>query len=232
MNNWTFGIITDGNNPERVEQIVQDIHSQFEADEDFEIIIIGFKYDDNFRARRRVYECTFSETDKEGWITRKKNAVVEMAIHPNICLMHDYVTIANDWRKGFDKFGYDWNSCVTPIYNKNGKPFRFWCTADHDAGIDMGDGMEGRVPFRNMRAGLRGFERWQYYSGAYFCVKKEAMGKVPFNEELVWGQSEDIEWSRRMFLEYGADAFECNLHSKALFLKEKEHAPWENLPLL
>jgi hypothetical protein len=231
-NSWTFGIITDGNNPERVEDIVQNIHSQFTTDDEFEIIIVGFKRDGRYLGRRRVLEVEFDETVKPAWITKKKNIVAEMAAHPNVCLMHDYVTIGSNWCNDFKNFGYDWKSCVTPIYNTNGRLFRFWCTAGHDAGVDMQDDLEGRFGFRCMRAGLRGFERWQYYSGAFFCAKKEVLEKVPLNEDLVWGESEDIEWSRRMYLEYGENAFACNVHASAFLLKKKEHAPWENLSLM
>jgi len=227
---WTFGIITDGSCPERVNKVIASIDFAFRCSETpYEIIVVGAE---EFEVRDHITFLTFNESFANGWITRKKNVVAEWAEYDKLCLMHDYVALNHNWITGFERFGDDWNSSVTPIYNANGRMFRFWCAADHDAGADMGDDREGEVPFRNMRPGIKDHARWQYLSGAYFCVKTRVFLDIPMNEELVWAQSEDIEWSRRMYKEFGEDAFSCNLNSSVILLKEKVHAPWENLPCL
>jgi hypothetical protein len=36
-----------------------------------------------------------------------------------------------------------------------------------------------------------------YVSGAYWVAKKQFMTDYPLNEDLSWGEGEDVEWSYR-----------------------------------
>ena len=35
-----------------------------------------------------------------------------------------------------------------------------------------------------------------YISGSYWVCKKHVMENFPLNDELLWGQGEDVEWSK------------------------------------
>jgi len=35
-------------------------------------------------------------------------------------------------------------------------------------------------------------------SGNYFCIKRECFLEEPMDENLLWGQGEEMEWSRRV----------------------------------
>ena len=38
----------------------------------------------------------------------------------------------------------------------------------------------------------------QLIPGAYILVDKSVINEVPLNEDLTWGQAEDVEWSERV----------------------------------
>jgi hypothetical protein len=56
--------------------------------------------------------------------------------------------------------------------------------------------------------------------GFYWIAKKSVMQEFPLNENLTWGQAEDIEWSRRVREKYD---FSINPNSSVKFLKQKEY---------
>ena len=41
-----------------------------------------------------------------------------------------------------------------------------------------------------------------YISGGYWIAKKSVMEEEPLNEDVVWGQAEDVEWSDRVREKY------------------------------
>ena len=41
-----------------------------------------------------------------------------------------------------------------------------------------------------------------YISGTYWIAKKRVMEEFPLNENLFWGQGEDVEWSKSVTKKY------------------------------
>ena len=58
-----------------------------------------------------------------------------------------------------------------------------------------------------------------YISGAYWVAKKDFMTKNKLNEQLLWGEGEDVEWSKRVRKKI---EFDFNELSTVKLLKEKE----------
>jgi hypothetical protein len=58
-----------------------------------------------------------------------------------------------------------------------------------------------------------------YISGSYWIAKKQIMNEFPLNENLIWGESEDVEWSNRVKQKYN---FSINEYSIVHFLKNKK----------
>ena len=56
---------------------------------------------------------------------------------------------------------------------------------------------------------------------SYWVGKKDVMTEFPLNERLLWGQSEDVEWSLRIREKYD---FSMNKHSSVQLLKYKDRA--------
>jgi hypothetical protein len=58
-----------------------------------------------------------------------------------------------------------------------------------------------------------------YISGSYWIAKKQVMEEFPLDESLVWGESEDVEWSKRIRDKY---SFDLNIRSAVKLLKIKD----------
>jgi hypothetical protein len=230
---WTFGIITAGNEWKRISIICDTIRNNAEDnyyDNDQIVVVGGENIPVDMIERHGIVHIPFREDVKAGWITRKKNLIAQVAYHENICMLHDYVGLEKDWQKGFEEFGDDWLTCITPIKNQDGERFRDWCVIYNDSWMNPpidDQSPPGSIPGRLLEYGTRGHERWQYYSGAYYCVKKEVALALPLDENRGWGQGEDVQWSRLLYQKYGREVFNLNEHSPVRFLKQKENAPWE-----
>ncbi len=119
--------------------------------------------------------------------------MISGATYDNICVLHDYLFLEPNWVDGFQAFGFDWNVCSSPTLD----PFRSfgrvadWMTLDHPAfGVSL-------LPYS-----VRSESRFMFISGMYYCVKKPFVeqNNLWLDEDLVWGEAEDQEWSRRVRL--------------------------------
>lgn len=207
--NFSFGIITGGNNDYNINLIIDSIENQNIPN--YEIIIVG----DSKITRNNTINIFFDDNIKSKWITRKKNIITENAKYDNIVYMHDYVYLLDNWYDGFLKFGENFNFCMTKIENFDGTRFRDWTLWALDA-----------EPILNSRGFLIPYDitnlsKLMYFSGTYWVAKKDKMLKFPLNERLFWAEGEDVEWSSRVRIEYD---FSMNTYSTVKLLKYKDKA--------
>jgi len=182
---WSFGIITAGDHTDRVQRLVDSIDAQNIPLDNYEIIVVGRTT--AITSNVTVRHLPFDDTERRGWITRKKNMVTDVARYDNICYLHDYLALDKDWYKGFKKFG-KFDVAVSRMLNNNGHRYRDYCACP--------DGTQDKkllVPYD-----VAVDSKHLYVSGAYWVAKKKVMQDVRLNEDLVAGQGEDIEWSKRM----------------------------------
>lgn len=186
----TFGITTDYSNPQQLNEVLDSIHALNIPE--YEILVIGSEY--NLFAKNTLH-ITFDENQKPGWTTRKKNILCQTAKYDNIVLMHDYYVFDKEWYKNMEQFTNDipWDICSCQQILINGKRhFTDWVVWDD--------------PFYPRYSCLP-YDEWtraphMYISGGFFMVKKQVALDNPFNEELVHGQAEDVEWSLRVRNKY------------------------------
>ena len=227
---FTFGIITTGDNDNFINIIIESIQNN--KIPNYEIIIVGntkvFETD-------KISVIKFDETIKNGWITRKKNIIAENAKYENIVLLHDYVKLNDNWYHGFLRFGNDYDWCITPILNINGLRFRdytlFPAKVDYlnidysPVDIDKYFGENCLLPYdfvNNIKT-----NKYLYISGAYYIIKKTVALIHKLDEKLFHCQSEDVEISKR--LHRNGIIIQCNKFSSVTFLKYKESTDWEKL---
>jgi len=182
--NFTFGITTTYKNMDQLTEVFKSIEALNIPN--YEILCIGgIKHEDTDTVKY-IY---FDESEKEGWITRKKNSLVQSAKYENVVLMHDYYVFDKDWYTNFLKFGNDWDvaSCQQLLINGK-RHFTDWVCWD------------SRIfpRYTSLRYDDWGHTKFMYQSGGYMIVKKDFMKKCPMNEEMTWGSAEDVEWSIRM----------------------------------
>lgn len=194
---FTFGIVS--NNEAYLNQIIKSIRRQRIAEEDYEIIIIGNNSEEK---GSDITTYSFNENLKPGWITKKKNMITEKAKFDNIVYMHDYICLAADWYQGQLQAGENFSIRVDKIINNDRSRFRDWCLWAHND--NFMDGLLGHtgllLPYE-----FKNLTKFMYISGSYRIAKKSVMQQFPLNEDLVWGQGEDVEWSKRVREIYNFD---------------------------
>lgn len=176
--NWSFIICTDGIQTQFHHNIIQSIINQNIPH--FEIILVT----ENLYTIPSIITI-IAPSDKPGHITFKKNIGARCARYENLCFLHDYLILGENWYTNMS-LKKDWNVCSFKILNLNGNRMSDWIVYNHPLlGHSLVDYTEP--------AGL-----YHYVPGLAFCVKKEFILVHPLNEELCWGQGEDIEWSERI----------------------------------
>ena len=185
---WSFCITTDYSNLKRLSEIR---HSIRELNiPNYEILFIGEKDLSKNRFRspdvRYIY---FDESVRPGWITKKKNILANAAQYENLVMMHDYHVFDPDWYRNFLDFTEDWDicSCQQRFITGDRVPMD-WSLWDKP-----GCGRAWGLDYDNW-----GETQYMYLAGAFFIVKRDVMLKEPLNEDLLWNQEEDVEWSLRV----------------------------------
>lgn len=209
---FTFGIVTTDPSSDNMIRLLYSIEQQNIPDSDYDVVIVGGNspYKDDL-----CNIIPFDETHKKGWITRKKNLITQHARHENIVYMHDYIALGNGWYEGFKKFGDNFELCMTPILNANGTRYRDWTLWPDDITHILGP-WNGNylLPYSEWH-----LSKYMYFSGAYWIAKKSVMERFPLDETLVWGESEDVKWSKQVREHY---EFSLNNWSYVQLLKQKE----------
>lgn len=180
---WSFIICTDGIHTQFHECIINSIISQNIPK--FEIIFVT----------ENVYKppvlciptiTIIIDSDKPNHITFKKNIGARSARYENLCILHDYLYLGPNWYNGILNFKDTWNVCSFQILNLNGKRMSDWVIYNHP------------IYNHTLVVYTDPASIYHYVPGLIFCVKKEFILKYPLNEDLTWGQAEDIEWSERI----------------------------------
>jgi hypothetical protein len=213
---FSFGIITNGANDNFIKEIITSIEALNIPN--YEIIIVG---GENRYDSRNILHINFDESIKHRWITRKKNIICTHAKYENIVLIHDYIIFDQDWYNGFLKFGNDFDICISKNLNNNNQRFRDYVI------IPWG----GHNPFTSRALIPYDFpsstklSKISYISGCSYIIKKNIALKFPLNEELVWGEMEDLLLSKQLV--NNNIIIKCNPFSTVKFLKNKVSEVWE-----
>ena len=211
--NFTFGIVTNGKEYAYLNNCIESIHNQ--KIRNYEIIIVGNVDKNKIFNKNKINFIHFDENIKPGWITRKKNIITKESTYENIVYMHDYLTLDKKWYKGFTRFGDDYEIAMNKILNPDKSRYRDWTLWPHnDCFVDeIINDNACLIPYS-----VSNLSEYMYISGAYWVAKKQIMEKFPLNEELTWGEGEDVEWSKRV---RGTYMFKLNKYSKIKLQKYK-----------
>jgi len=193
----SFGIVTDGTSPANLESVIDSILKQQVSKP--EILVIGAISAYNSISphhQSNIEFLEFDENQKKGWITKKKNLLTERASGRYIVFMHDYVTLHEDWFTFVTQYlNYrDFDVAITEVLDYSGNRYFDWVL--HPLNYFITD----IFSFPNhllLPYEVDSLQRLQYVPGYYFIAKKEFMQKYPLDENRVWGEGEDVEWSFR-----------------------------------
>lgn len=210
---FTFGIVTAGTSDEFLNQVIDSIEKQNIPE--YQILVVG----NSQVSRKNTFIIPFDEGIKTGWITRKKNIITTNARYENIVYTHDYVVFEDDWYEGFLKFGEDFKICMNKFVNPDYSRFRDWVIWPHNENFMDSIVLPSReclIPYE-----MTHLSKYQYISGTYWVAKKDVMMEFPLDENLCWGQGEDVLWSKQIRYKYD---FSMNPHSTVKSLKFKDPA--------
>lgn len=203
---FTFGIITDGRNDDMIEYIINSI--MLENIPNYEILIVG---NSNIQ-HPSITVIPFDESVRPMWITRKKNLITQNAKYANIVYLHDYIIFKSGWYAGQLIAGDDFMVRMDKILNYDGTRYRDWCIWPHNGNhMDTLIGRDCLIPYD-----MTHLSKYMYISGAYWIAKKSLMLEFPFDENLLWGQGEDLQWSIQVRQQYN---FNMNPNSTVQIMK-------------
>jgi len=229
---FTFGIITNGDNYERIERIINSIIKQ--QIPNYEIVIIGGL--NSFEKYLNIVHIPFDDNQKNGWISKKKNLITQNSKFENIVFLHDYIILGENWYHGQLQSGNIFDVRMDKIINLDGSRYRDWCIWPHNYKFDNMSGYWGK--FIDNLMGMNSLipyeisylSKYMYISGSYWICKKNIMEEFPLNESLVWGEGEDVDWSIRVRRNY---KFQMNINSEVHIIKEGKNrvynTPDENI---
>jgi len=193
---FTFGIITSEKNFKNTDFDFLDLIIKSIKDQnipEYEIIVVGGKHIEG----ENVKHIKFDETIKNMWITRKKNLITENAKYENIVYMHDYICLLDNWYKCFLEYGDDFFICMNKIVNVDDiSRVKDWCLWSDDVNNFLKSNRLV-IPYD-----VENLNKMMYIPGYYWVAKKSVMLENKLNEDLMWGQGEDVEWSLRVRNKY------------------------------
>lgn len=181
ISKWTFGIVTNGDREDWLDEIIKSIHAL--KIPQYEIIICG-----KSRKRKDIIHILFNQRAEKGWITKKKNLICEYAKYENICVLHDRLVLDNFWYKGMQKYGnsFELLGCVQ---------------TDRGTGESAGDWLTLGGPRNTMyKISKLRYADWDYnvyLSGQLTIIKKSIWKKVLWDETKYWNDAEDADISFR-----------------------------------
>jgi len=183
---WSFGVLTQGKKVEFVAEFCRSVRQLGGAAH--EILIVGPRnaaYDIyNPVYVEKTYSAIFSD------ICVKKNDIVDLANHENICILHDRYILSEDFFSGFDTFGYDFDFLTIRQHHASGKIYPSYCAMEDSGHLIWGPIFE---------CGNEN-ETWDrhYLNGGLIIAKRSLLKTVPFNSLIFHNQAEDVELARVM----------------------------------
>jgi hypothetical protein len=183
LNEWTFGIVTNGSRDKLINNIINAIQSLKIIYK--EIIICGIT---NVKLNKKIKYIKFDSKEKKGWITKKKNLIINNSKYCNIAIIHDRVLFNSDFVSGIKKWGNYFFHITTKQYYKNKRTHDWIVNAKYQ---------NKPLSF----AWLMDYKDWNnnsFISGQLHIGKKFIFQKYKWDEKLFWGQSEDVVLSKKI----------------------------------
>ncbi len=190
LDGYSFGVITDGRQAHAVDAFVASVRSLEGLERISHEIVVCAPAAECARLGGQPGLRTVVQDDgfeAQGWITRKKNQLVEAAGFENVVIAHDRYTLAPDFLARMRAFGADFDVLVCAQKLPGGERFPDWVTS----GSAWGHGAAALLDYDDYCPHL-------YVNGGIMVAKRDTLACTPWNELLFWEQAEDVELTRRL----------------------------------
>lgn len=206
---WSFGIVSNGMKNEKVLKLINQIY-KFNIPY-FEILICG-PPPVNIELPKEVKILDDKELyfDIRIPISKKKNKIINNSIYNNLVILHDRITFSNEWYNEIVKYGNYFNQLCFPIYDEETRSLRIndWQTFSFE-----------NTNYKASKARVLKYNNWDehiYVDGGILIIKKHIIKNLNYNSLLNWNEMEDVDLSKRLFL----DGSIINFCSNTFFLTE------------
>jgi hypothetical protein len=188
---FEFALITDGRRPDKVTRFIESVARVRGIDNiEWSVAICGPTVFGETLDRRNGQVRFIEEPDQhatKGWITRKKNLIVETAQAENLLIAHDRYEVPVSFLDQLFEFGADF-SVITPAQmDTSGKRFPDW--------VAIGSQWSW-TPCAMLQYG--DYSPYGYVNGGVIISKRRALIDTPWSDLLFWSQGEDVELTRSM----------------------------------
>lgn len=190
---WSFGVISDGRKNDKVTKLIQSVIKQNIPN--FEVIICGpYSIPDEFYGIDIVVLDDIKlEQDVRPPTPAKKNKIIKRAKYNNLCVVHDRFTLPHNWYSNFANYGNYFDVLCLPTVDTDGNRFRV-------------DWMNFHYPITQIKKQNRSLEYSSWtpeviIQGGILIAKKNLMLRAMFDERLHWEELEDMQLSKKVYLE-------------------------------
>ena len=191
MTGISFIITTAGTDDASLLQVIDSIESN--KIPQYEIIIVGGLT--TTVNRKNTIHIPFDETQKPtAWLTKKKNLGVKNSRYEIVVITHDYYIFDPDWYYEFVQFGTDWDICVQQTFS-----------LPEYGSVRCNGWRAGPIPgypeipyCMTIPWDIDCFIPYMAIQGSFWVARRSVMMQTPMNENLLFGQEDDIEWSSRV----------------------------------
>ena len=196
LGNFDFGMISNGSNVTALENFLRSIISLSGiCAVDWNVLLCGpvalrdqidlsILKEDQARVRFIHEPDAFQDV---GWITKKKNLIVENATAENILIAHDRFGLRNDFLERMNDFGADFSLIVPRQIDESGERVGDWVA------------LESHWAWASQR--LLSYEDYEhniYVNGGIVIAKRAVLADEGWSNLLFWNQAEDVEFTRRL----------------------------------
>lgn len=187
----TIGVITDGVRVNRLERLIASVDglAQGSGHHAPSLLICGPDEIREIVGARRWASFITEETHptRTGWITRKKNILIDATATDFLVLAHDRYWFPPDFVTRLEEFGADFDVMVPNQLT--------------GLGFEYPVRVATRTPWRASEVVELSVDVYSdsiYVNGGIMVGATDLLRRVRYNELLSWGESEDVEFSRRL----------------------------------
>jgi len=187
IDKWSFGIITNGQKNEQVNNLINSIIKQNIPN--YEILICGkFTFEDYRKYPILPIDDVVLKDDIRAPITIKKNKIASQAQYQNLMIMHDRYLLPDDWFLNMKKYGNYFDILTMPNIGPSGGRVNDW--GEHlGQPSQIYDEVTHILPYNKWSIG------W-YSQGGLIIIKKHLYMDNMLDKRLHWDELEDVAWSQ------------------------------------
>lgn len=180
---YSFGIITNGQRPEKLRKLIGTIENQGLSHDRFEVLVAGSV--DDVTDIEWIGKLPMEQAAVEGRLGAMRNALAKNAHFNKFVSLDDDFLLHPKWAVAVDDMQDDFDVATGIILNPDLSRYCDWVNIIENHTF--------------LRAYHETFDKCQYVTGGYGIYKDFILAEHSWNGKLGFYQGEDVSFSRRLF---------------------------------